>query len=66
MILSRAFVKELDDDQAGENIIERPQSEYPNYITLAGLGQINWPGEYEKPVRWTWIEGRRIVGEKPD
>ena len=41
MILSRAFVKELDDDQAGENIIERPQSEYPNYITLAGLGQIN-------------------------
>lgn len=38
--MSRAFVKELDDEQAEKDVIERPQSEYPNYITLAGLDKI--------------------------
>ena len=38
--MSRAFVKELDEEQADKDVIERPQSEYPNYITLAGLNQI--------------------------
>ena len=38
--MSRAFVKELDDEQADKDVIERPQSEYPNYITPAGLDQI--------------------------
>jgi transcription elongation GreA/GreB family factor len=35
--MSRAFVKELDGDQADTDIPERPQSEHPNYITVAGL-----------------------------
>ena len=38
--MSRAFIKELDEDQADKDVIERPQSEYPNYITLAGLDLI--------------------------
>lgn len=38
--MSRAFVKEPDDNQAGEEVFERPQSEYPNYITRAGLDHI--------------------------
>ena len=37
--MSRAFVKELDD-QDKDDVIERPQSEYPNYITMMGLDQI--------------------------
>ena len=35
--MSRAFVKELDGDQADDDVIERPQSEHPNYITSTGL-----------------------------
>ncbi len=38
--MSRAFVKELDGDQADDDAIERPQSEYPNYITSAGLKRL--------------------------
>ena len=38
--MSRAFVKELDGDQAGDDAIERPQSEHPNYITSAGLKRL--------------------------
>jgi len=35
--MSRAFVKELDGDDADSGVPERPQSEHPNYITAAGL-----------------------------
>ncbi len=38
--MSRAFVKELDGDQADDDVIERPQSEHPNYITSAGLKRL--------------------------
>jgi transcription elongation factor GreB len=38
--MSRAFVKETDAEQADAEIIERPQSEHPNYITLQGLEQL--------------------------
>ena len=34
--MSRAFVKEPEGDQT-EDILEKPQSEHPNYITLPGL-----------------------------
>jgi transcription elongation factor GreB len=37
--MSRAFVKELDE-QSNDDVIERPQSEFPNYITIVGLDQI--------------------------
>lgn len=38
--MSRAFVKELDGDQADADIPERPQSEHPNYITVTGLQRL--------------------------
>lgn len=39
--MSRAFVKEPDGDQAEEDLPERPQSDHPNYITVAGLARLN-------------------------
>ena len=38
--MSRAFVKELDGDQAEGDILEKPQSKYPNYMTLNGLAMM--------------------------
>ena len=38
--MSRAFVKEPDGEQADPGIVERPQSEYPNYITADGLARL--------------------------
>ncbi|WP_119458429.1 GreA/GreB family elongation factor [Rhodospirillaceae bacterium SYSU D60014] len=35
--MSRAFVKETDGDQIGDELPERPQSRYPNYVTPNGL-----------------------------
>lgn len=35
--MSRAFVKESDGDQPGDELPERPQSPHPNYVTAAGL-----------------------------
>ncbi len=38
--MSRAFVKEPEDDQAESNLPERPQSVHPNYMTQTGLDKI--------------------------
>lgn len=38
--MSRAFVKENDLEHAGIDIPERPVSNYPNYVTPAGLKQL--------------------------
>lgn len=38
--MSRAFVKENDLEHAGTDLPERPQSEHPNYVTPAGLMQL--------------------------
>jgi transcription elongation GreA/GreB family factor len=35
--MSRAFVKETDGDDAGEDLPERPVSRHANYVTPAGL-----------------------------
>src|SRR5882724_5017719 len=35
--MSRAFVKEADGEQPGEELPERPQSPHPNYLTASGL-----------------------------
>lgn len=35
--MSRAFVKEPDGDQFGDELPERPQSPHPNYVTPKGL-----------------------------
>jgi len=38
--MSRAFVKESDEDLASDELPERPQSPYPNYVTPAGLARL--------------------------
>jgi transcription elongation factor GreB len=38
--MSRAFVKEDDANTSGEELPERPQSPHPNYVTPAGLAQL--------------------------
>ncbi len=38
--MSRAFVKENDLEHTGTDLPERPQSEHPNYVTPAGLTQL--------------------------
>ena len=35
--MSRAFVKEPEGDEAGNDLPERPQSPHPNYMTPGGL-----------------------------
>jgi len=35
--MSRAFVKEADGEQPGDELPERPQSQHPNYVTASGL-----------------------------
>lgn len=43
--MSRAFVKENDLEHAGTDLPERPQSEHPNYVTPAGLRQLQQAAE---------------------
>lgn len=38
--MSRAFVKESDEDLVSDELPERPQSPYPNYVTPAGLARL--------------------------
>jgi transcription elongation factor GreB len=38
--MSRAFVKEQDDDSGAGEIIDLPQSPHPNYVTARGLAQL--------------------------
>lgn len=38
--MSRAFVKESDDDLVAGELPERPLSAHPNYVTPAGLGHL--------------------------
>lgn len=43
--MSRAFVKENDQEQSGTDLPERPQSEHPNYVTPTGLRQLQAQAE---------------------
>lgn len=38
--MSRAFVKERDDEEAPDSLPQRPVSPHPNYITPAGLAEL--------------------------
>ncbi len=38
--MSRAFVKESDDDAAAGDLPERPVPSHPNYVTARGLAQL--------------------------
>jgi transcription elongation GreA/GreB family factor len=39
--MSRAFVKEADDNLPSDELPERPQSPHPNYVTPSGLAQLH-------------------------
>ena len=39
--MSRAFVKEADDNLPSDELPERPQSPHPNYVTPHGLEQLH-------------------------
>src|SRR5689334_2950195 len=39
--MSRAFIRESDQDAAAEALAERALSEHPNFVTPAGLQQID-------------------------
>ena len=39
--MSRAFVKDDDENRPGEELPERPVSDAPNYVTQAGLGMLH-------------------------
>ena len=39
--MSRAFVKEADDNLPSDELPERPQSPHPNYVTSRGLEQLH-------------------------
>ncbi|RPI47763.1 MAG: transcription elongation factor GreAB [Betaproteobacteria bacterium] len=39
--MSRAFVKEADDNLPSDELPERPQSPHPNYVTRRGLEQLH-------------------------
>jgi transcription elongation GreA/GreB family factor len=39
--MSRAFVKEVDDNLPSDELPERPQSPHPNYVTPKGLEQLH-------------------------
>ena len=39
--MSRAFVKEADDNLPSDELPERPQSPHPNYVTSKGLAQLH-------------------------
>jgi transcription elongation factor GreB len=43
--MSRGFVKEDDLEHAGTNLPERPVSPHPNYVTPAGLKQLQQTAE---------------------
>ena len=39
--MSRAFVKEANDNLPSDELPERPQSPHPNYVTSTGLAQLH-------------------------
>ena len=39
--MSRAFVKEADDNLPSDELPERPQSPHPNYVTPSGLALLH-------------------------
>ena len=39
--MSKAFTRESDGDEAGDDLPERPVSSHPNFVTAAGLAAID-------------------------
>lgn len=53
--MSRAFVKENDQEHSGTDLPERPQSEHPNYVTPTGLRQLHAQAEALEAERLTLV-----------
>lgn len=60
--MSRAFVKEPDGDQPGDDALELPQSRHPNYLTLAGLARL----EARKAALAAEVAARQAAAELAD
>lgn len=58
--MSRAFVKDDNEDLAGDELPERPVSSEPNYITPAGLAKLR------RKVEELHDEHLRLKGAKED
>lgn len=58
--MSRAFVKENDLEHAGTDLPERPQSPHPNYVTPAGLRQL------QQAIEALDLERRPLVAKKDE
>ncbi|HYE36990.1 GreA/GreB family elongation factor [Methylocaldum sp.] len=55
--MSRAFVKEPDGEQIGDDLPERPRSSYTNYVTPQGLQQL------QERVRELSVQKEILVGK---
>ncbi|WP_367026037.1 GreA/GreB family elongation factor [Methylococcus sp. ANG] len=56
--MSRAFVKETDGDELDDGAPERPVSPHPNYVTPAGLAQL------QARVAELSAERQRLLGDE--
>ena len=59
--MSRAFVKEDDQRNAGDELPERTQSPHPNYVTARGLADLKREVEALCAERETTLQGG-VVG----
>jgi hypothetical protein len=57
--LSRGFVKEDDLELAGTDLLERPISELPNYVTPNGLKQL-------KAIEGDLLNERELLAPKKE
>jgi transcription elongation factor GreB len=53
--MSRAFLNEDKFEQAGDELVERPVSAHPNYVTPAGLKQLQNEAERLEALRMTLV-----------
>ena len=53
--MSRGFVKEDDLEHAGTDLPERPVSTHPNYVTPAGLQQLQQQGQLADQIWQSYL-----------
>ncbi|MCX7627428.1 MAG: GreA/GreB family elongation factor [Methylophilaceae bacterium] len=58
--MSRAFLNEEKFEQSGDEVVERPLSPYPNYVTPAGLVQLQNEAKRLEALR------QQLLGRKDD
>ena len=62
--MSRAFVKEDDQRQAGDELPERTQSPHPNYVTAQGLSDLKREFEALTAQRKATLQGADAIAEE--